>query len=76
MAKKKRTYEENMARMEEIASRLESQSVSLEASIQLYQEGMELALECRKALSEAETKVQQLRQDHLGSFETVPFTEE
>ena len=76
MAKKKRTYEENMARMEEIASQLESQSVSLEASIQLYQEGMELALECRKALSEAETKVQQLRQDQLGSFETVPFTEE
>ncbi len=76
MAKKKRTYEENMARMEEIASQLESQSISLEASIQLYQEGMALALECRKALSEAETKVQQLRQDSLGNLETIPFTEE
>ena len=44
MARKKKTYEEAAERLEEIVEKLENSDVSLEESINLYKEGMELTL--------------------------------
>ena len=73
MAKKKKTYEEAALRLEEIVERMETNDVSLEESIQLYKEGMELALVCREKLDSIQKEVVELRKNFDGSFSLKPF---
>ncbi len=54
------TFETRLKRLQEIVNLLDQSSVSLEESIKLYEEGMELAFELRKILDEAELKIIQL----------------
>lgn len=62
-ARKKPTFEEAVARIEEIVNKLENEQVSLEESIKLYTEGMELSVICRQKLTEAEGKVTMLQKN-------------
>jgi len=55
--KKQQTYEEAMKRLEEIVSKLEQESLSLEDSLKLFEEGTKLAGLCNKTLDEAELKI-------------------
>ena len=73
MAKKKKTYEEAALRLEEIVERMETNDVSLEESIQLYKEGMELVLVCREKLDSIQKEVVELRKNFDGSFSLKPF---
>lgn len=73
MAKKKMDFETAMARMEEIISQLENEEVSLDQSIALYREGMDLAAVCKTKLSNAEKQVMELHQNADGSFTEKPF---
>lgn len=73
MAKKKKTYEEAALRLEEIVERMETDDVSLEESVQLYKEGMELALVCREKLDSLQKEVVELRKNFDGSFSLKPF---
>ena len=61
MAEKKPTFEESLKKLESIADRIEQGQVGLEESIQLYEEGMKLAKQCRTALEKAEQRIQQLQ---------------
>ncbi|HPD34436.1 MAG TPA: exodeoxyribonuclease VII small subunit [Bacteroidota bacterium] len=51
------TFEEKLARVEEIVSILNSGTESLEKQIQIYEEGIKLINECREFLQSAEKKV-------------------
>lgn len=58
MAKKKyNDYESAIGRLEEITSILEDGESSLENSITLYTEGLEISAFCNKKLKDAEEKV-------------------
>ncbi len=57
MADKTPTFEEALARLEEIVRRLEKGDAALEESLGLFEEGTRLARICEKQLSEAEQKV-------------------
>ena len=74
-ARKKPTFEEAVARIEEIVNKLENEQVSLEESIKLYTEGMELSVICRQKLTEAEGKVTMLQKNFLGEYIEMPFDE-
>ncbi|MDF2839756.1 MAG: Exodeoxyribonuclease small subunit [Clostridia bacterium] len=50
-------FELTLARLEEIVKKLESGNVSLDESIEIYQEGITLAKNCSTMLEEAEGKV-------------------
>ncbi len=63
---KKKTFEQAIARLEEITFLLEEGTHSLEASLALFEEGTELALFCRERLKEAETKVLTLTKTDTG----------
>lgn len=63
MGKKKKTFEQSMKRLQEISDLLESDDVSLENSIKLYEEGIKLSEECFLALKDAELKVEELNSD-------------
>lgn len=56
----KKTFEENMARLEELVGRLEKGDASLGESMTLFEEGTKLVSLCRKELETAEQKVVKL----------------
>lgn len=62
---KKKTYEEAIARLEEITSQLEKGGIPLEKSLKLFEEGTKLSAYCYKILNEAQQKVTELSTDDI-----------
>ena len=56
----KKTFEENMLRLEAIVAQLEKGEVPLDESLKLFEEGTQLIGECRTALDKAEQQVVKL----------------
>jgi exodeoxyribonuclease VII small subunit len=82
MAKKKSDdpaelpFEERLARLEQIVTKLESGDVGLDESLKLYAEGAGLIKDCRKTLAEAEKKIAKLTEDAAGKLATEPLDAE
>lgn len=65
MSKKERpSFEQALKRLEEIVSELEDESISLEKSIELYEEGIKLSKLCTETLEEAELRIQKVAEQH------------
>ncbi len=60
--KKYRDFESAVERLEEITDQLEAGETSLEDSIKLYTEGLEIAQYCEKKLTEAQKKIKIVRE--------------
>lgn len=58
--KKKPSFEQALARLEEIADILEKGELPLADSLKLYEEGAQLASLCTKELTEARQKIVEL----------------
>lgn len=69
---KKQTFEQNMARLEEIVTALERGDAPLEESLALFQEGTKLISSCNKALDQAQQQLKILLQGENGP-ETPDF---
>ncbi|KAB7614665.1 exodeoxyribonuclease VII small subunit [Amylibacter sp. SFDW26] len=54
------SFEQAMAELETVVSKLESSQVALDESIKLYERGAELKQHCETKLKEAEEKVAQI----------------
>ena len=77
MAKKaEMTFEEMLARLEEIVRALEKGDAPLDASLSLYTEGAELIRKCSAALDAAEQTVVRLRKGADGEPVEMPFEAE
>ena len=57
MAEKKRSFEQNMLRLEELVALLERGEAPLEESLKLFEEGTALMKQCSTLLDKAEQKV-------------------
>jgi len=68
-----KSFEKAMQRLEEITQNLENGDLSLEDSIDVFEEGMKLAKFCSKKLEEAEKKVTKLVKEGEGKFSQQPF---
>lgn len=53
-------FDKKLNRLEEIVSKMESGSLSLEDSLKHFEEGVKLSRECNSQLNEAEQKVKVL----------------
>lgn len=71
-----KSFEENMARLEEIVSLLEKGDAKLADSLALFEEGTKLAGLCASMLDEAEQKVVKLQKGPGGEPAELPFGEE
>ena len=71
-----RSFEENMARLEEIVSQLERGAAPLADSLALFEEGTKLAALCAAMLDSAEQKVVKLQKGPDGEPIELPFEEE
>ncbi len=60
MSEKKPTFEENMARLEQIVRAMERGDVPLEESLKLFQEGTELVSTCNRMLDNAQLQVKKI----------------
>jgi exodeoxyribonuclease VII small subunit len=68
MAKKKDNYETKMNRLEEVVSLMESSELTLDESLERYEEGIKLYKELYKLLQEAEGKIKLLTDDGEVEF--------
>ena len=76
MAKRKLTFEEALAQLEEITGQIEQGKIGLEESITKYEQGMALVKQCRDILSKAEHKIQKLQERADGTLEKAEFRRE
>ena len=76
MSAKKMTFEEQIARLEEIVSLLERGDAQLADSLSLFEEGTKLIAACSKELDQAEQTVVRLMKGQDGAPVELPFEEE
>jgi exodeoxyribonuclease VII small subunit len=67
------SFEESLKKLESIVDKLEKGELSLEDSLELFEEGVSLSTACKKELDTAEGKVQMLVKQRDGSLKTEPF---
>jgi exodeoxyribonuclease VII small subunit len=66
-------FEKQLEELEGVVKRLEAGDLPLETSLQLFENAVDLSSNCRRILSEAETRVEKLLKK---GAEAVPFDEE
>ena len=73
---KNKSFEQNMARLEQIVRAMERGDVALEESLKLFQEGTELVHSCNKLLDEAQLQVKKIMTAPDGSPVEEEFVDE
>ena len=76
MNQKNQSFEQNMARLEQIVRAMERGDVALEESLKLFQEGTELVRCCSKLLDEAQLQVKKIMTAPDGSPVEEDFLDE
>jgi exodeoxyribonuclease VII small subunit len=62
MEKKEKTFEEKLTRLNEIVEKVENETLPIEESLKLYEEGNALIKELEATLKDAEKKIGQLNE--------------
>ena len=62
MAEEKVNFEQKLDRLNEIVTKIENETLPLETSISLYQEGLKLIKELENELKDAEKKIGQYKE--------------
>lgn len=68
-----KSFEQSLARLDEIVRHLEKGDLPLSESLSLFEEGTGLLTSCSKMLDEAEQKVVKLRKGADRQPEELPF---
>ena len=76
MSVKKVTFEQQLARLEEIVAALEKGDAHLADSLKLFEEGTKLIAACSKQLDQAEQQVVKLMKGTDGTPVELPFESE
>lgn len=66
-----KTFEELMQELETIVEKLEKGGLSLDDSTQIYEEGMKVAVEVTKRLTESELKISNIRERYREIFDEI-----
>lgn len=67
-------FEDTMKQLEEIAVQLEKGNLTLDESVEKFEEGMKLSKQCSKTLEEAEKRITILLKNENGDIEEQNFT--
>ncbi len=71
---KEENFEELMKKLEEITTKLEGDKLSLDESVALFEEGMQVSKKCNSKLEEAEKKITMLINEN-GEVKEEDFSE-
>lgn len=72
----KKSFEESLARLEEVVRLLESGSLTLDESLKLYEEGVGLIRASYEELDRTEAKIKILQSTSDGSIKAFDFSSE
>jgi exodeoxyribonuclease VII small subunit len=70
------SFEESLKRLETVVDQLEKGELTLEESLKLFEEGVNLTANCKQELDAAEGKVQMLVKQRDGSLRAEPLDTE
>ena len=70
---KKKTFEDSMAKLEQIVDSLETGDLSLEKALKKFKEGVQLSKFCFNKLDETEKKVSLLLKGQNGNIKETVF---
>jgi exodeoxyribonuclease VII small subunit len=72
------TFDQSLARLQQLVRKLETGELTLEQSLQAFEEGVGIARQCQAHLTTAEQKVEQLIRggDEKTAPEVAPFNGE
>lgn len=59
------TFEENLTRLNDIVGQLENDKLPLEKALELYKEGIDLSVDCKKSLESAKLSVKAMNGDNI-----------
>lgn len=68
-----RTFEASLEALEQIVRDLERGDLSLEKSLELFEQGIKLSRECQERLTQAERRIEILLHDNQGKPVVKPF---
>jgi exodeoxyribonuclease VII small subunit len=71
--KTEKSFEESFSRLEKILEKLESEDVTLEETIKLYEEGLTLTKFCYEKLNNAELKIKEINKSNKGNLEIKDY---
>ena len=66
-------FESALKRLEEIVRKLEGGELTLDSSLELFEEGIQLSRLCHVKLGQAERRVEILLKNNEGEQKAVPF---
>jgi exodeoxyribonuclease VII small subunit len=74
MELKVKDFESALKSLEEIVSQLEGGDLTLDRSLELFEQGVQISRFCNAKLEEAERKVESLLKAADGTLKEVPFS--
>lgn len=74
--KKEMSFEDSLARLEEISELLEGEGVGVDEIIKLYEEGMKLSQKCYSKLKDAELKITELTNELKNDLSEITDEQE
>lgn len=69
-------FEKDLEKLESIVEALEEGGLSLDASLKKFEDGIQLAKRCEKALNTAEKKIEKLTRSADGTLKTTALDED
>ena len=73
---KPKTFETSLEELERIVRELEQGELTLEKSLELFEQGVKLSRECQERLTQAERRIEILMRDNQGRAAIRPFDPE
>jgi exodeoxyribonuclease VII small subunit len=73
---KPKTFESSLEELERIVHELEQGELTLEKSLELFEQGVKLSRDCQERLNQAERRIEILVRDNQGRAEVRPFDPE
>ena len=73
---KPKTFETSLEELERIVRELEQGELTLEKSLELFEQGVKLSRECQERLTQAERRIEILMRDNQGRAAVRPFDPE
>jgi len=71
--KTEKSFEESYSRLGKILEKLESEDVTLEETIKLYEEGLTLTKFCYEKLNNAELRIKEINKSLKGELEIKDY---
>ena len=70
---KPKNFETSLDELERIVRQLEQGELTLEKSLELFEQGVKLSRECQERLNQAERRIEILMRDNQGRATVTPF---